>query len=148
MALSRRHLAILIATSALAVGIAGSAAAGEPRLALQGHDPVAYFTMGRPTKGTDNWSYVYDETRYLFANAKHREMFIADPDKYAPMYNGYCARGMVKGRKFEPNPENWAIVEGRLFVASGSSGAGPLVMEKGQIVQGKAQWEIVRKGEK
>ena len=145
MALSRRHLAILMTASILVVGISGSTAAGGPRLALEGHDPVAYFTMGRPIKGNDKWSYVHDETRYLFANAEHRAMFVAAPDKYAPMYNGYCARGMIKGKKFEPNPENWAIVDGHLFIASGSRDADPLALEKAQIVQGKAQWETVRK---
>ena len=43
-------------------------------------------------------------------------MFAADPERYAPQYDGYCAVSMSMGKKAEPDPEAWAIAEGKLYV--------------------------------
>ena len=136
---SRRRLFASAAGLALSALLTLPSFAADPRLALQGHDPVAYFTLGKPTKGNEQISYVYDETRYLFVSAGHRALFVANPEKYAPMYNGYCAMGMRKGYKLEPDPKNWAIVDGQLFVAS--SPITPEIMAAdGNIAKGLAEW--------
>ena len=54
------------------------------RLGLKGYDPVAYFTLSTPTPGVAQYEYVYDGSRYRFANARHLAMFKANPEKYAP----------------------------------------------------------------
>jgi hypothetical protein len=117
--------------AALLLGTAGaggpvwaqvSGQADAPRLALKGYDPVAYFTEGRPMPGNEEFEYLWDEVRYRFASAKHMSMFRGDPDRYAPQYAGSCAMGMSKGKKVEPNPENWLISDGRLFVFKPSDG--------------------------
>lgn len=95
----------------------GPSAAAEERLALQGYDPVAYFTMGRPVQGKPEFTYALDAVRYWFASSKHLELFRADPDRYVPQYKGLCAMGLgAKGYKVEADPHNWLIHEGRLYV--------------------------------
>jgi YHS domain-containing protein len=95
----------------------------EPRLALKGYDPVAYFTMGRPVAGKPELRHDVDETRYHFATAEHLELFQDDPDHYAPQYRGLCTMGLAaKGYHVEANPENWVIHEGRLYVTQRSFG--------------------------
>jgi YHS domain-containing protein len=113
---------------AMAMGLGPSWAeqgrqADEPRLALKGYDPVAYFTVGRPTPGKPQFQHDVDDVRYYFANAEHLALFQKDPDRYAPQYRGLCAMGLgAKGYHVEADPENWVIHEGRLYVTQRSFG--------------------------
>ena len=86
------------------------------RIALSGYDPVAYFTDGRPEKGSNAFWFAFDDAVYLFRSAEHRAMFAADPERYAPQYDGFCAAGVSKGYKTEPDPEAWVIANGKLYV--------------------------------
>src|SRR6185436_4475790 len=112
---SRRSM--LAAFSALGASVAFgtrlAAQAGKPpsgeRVALNGYDPVAYFTDGRPAKGSPEFSASFDGTAYQFKNAQHRAMFVADPDRYAPQYKAYCANTISRGAKMEVDPEAWVI---------------------------------------
>jgi hypothetical protein len=83
---------------------------------LSGYDPVAYFEDGKPAKGSPDFWYAFDDVVYLFRSAQHREMFAANPERFAPQYDGYCAGGISKGYKVEPDPEAWLIANGKLFV--------------------------------
>jgi len=86
------------------------------RVALRGYDPVAYFTESSPQKGRDEFWYAFDDAVYFFKNGEHRTLFAADPEKYAPQYAGYCAGGVSKGYATEPDPEAWAMLNGKLYV--------------------------------
>jgi YHS domain-containing protein len=86
------------------------------RVVLKGHDPVAYFTVGKPVKGDPKFSYDWDDGRYYFASARNREMFAASPERYAPQFGGYCTGSMSRGVQNEADPEAWIIVDGRLYV--------------------------------
>ena len=100
----------------LGVGTATSAFADNIRLVLKGYDPVAYFTESKPVKGDPKYTYDFDDGRYYFASAKHREMFMGNPDKYAPQFGGYCTGSMSRGVRAEGDPEGWVINEGKLYV--------------------------------
>ena len=93
------------------------------RVVLKGHDPVAYFTESRPVKGDPKYSYDWDEGRYYFASAKHREMFVAEPERYAPQFSGFCTGSMARGMRYEGHPEAWVIVDGRLYVFGAADSA-------------------------
>jgi YHS domain-containing protein len=86
------------------------------RVAISGYDPVAYFTDGRPVKGSPEFSSPFDEAVYYFASAEHQKMFAGDPDRYAPYYSGFCALSVAEGVKYEANPQYWTISDGRLFL--------------------------------
>ena len=99
--------------------------AGEEqlRLALDGFDPVAYFTEGRPVPGKPDIEVAFDEVRYRFASPENLAQFRLDPDRYLPRFNGICAMGLgAKGYKVVANPNNWTIHEGRLFVTQSAVG--------------------------
>jgi len=95
---------------------ASTALAQNIRVVLKGYDPVAYFTDGKPVKGDTGISYDWDDQRFYFASAKHREMFAADPERYAPQFGGYCTGSMSRGVRNEGHPEGWVIADGKLFV--------------------------------
>jgi hypothetical protein len=117
-----RRVFLLAAVSAAAIVLSAelnTADASPPagrRIALSGYDPVSYFADGGPQKGVDAHWFAFDDAVYLFRSAEHRAMFVADPERYAPQYAGFCAAGVSKGYKTEPDPEAWAIVNGKLFV--------------------------------
>jgi YHS domain-containing protein len=85
-------------------------------VALEGYDPVAYFTDGKPVKGQASHSSSYSGAIYRFASADHKRLFDADPSKYAPQYGGYCGYAASIDRLSPINPEFWQIVDGRLIL--------------------------------
>lgn len=93
------------------------------RLGLKGYDPVAYFTLALPTPGSSQYEFVYDGVRYRFANARHLELFRADPEKYAPQFGGSCTMNMAAGVRREADPTVWVISNGSLYVFAGAGGA-------------------------
>jgi YHS domain-containing protein len=130
--LSRRstfHLAALAAVTVLATGTRLAVAADVP-LAIKGYDPVAYFTLGKPTKGTPEFAYDWDEHRYLFVSAEHRDQFKADPVRYAPQFGNYCAMALAKGQIVVANPENWLVSDGKLYVFGSPAPAGPVLFQQ------------------
>jgi YHS domain-containing protein len=105
------------------------ASAGDHRLlatdadhvAIQGYDTVAYFTDGKAIKGSSTYEYVWDDAKWYFASAVHRDSFIAEPEHYMPRFGGFCA-GAMRIRLLVPaNPEAWAIVDGKLFMVAGDA---------------------------
>jgi len=129
--LSRRrafHLVLLVATLPLVTSMA-SAAVDAP-LAIQGYDPVAYFTDGKPTRGTPEFEYQWDEHRYRFASAQHRDLFKADPVHYAPQFGNYCAMALALGKIVVANPEHWLVTDNKLYVFGSPAPKGPELFEK------------------
>ena len=90
--------------------------ASSTGLALQGYDPVAYFTVGEPTKGNYTITSQYKDGTYWFSSEEHKAAFDADPEAYVPQYGGYCAFGAAMGFKFDGDPNYWKVVDGELFL--------------------------------
>jgi YHS domain-containing protein len=82
------------------------------RVAVSGYDPVAYFTDGRPVRGSQQFSTTYQGYEYRFASAAHRDAFRAAPARYLPQYGGYCAWAVGQGYTASADPTNWRIVDG------------------------------------
>ncbi len=110
----------------VAVFILGVVAISEAqeRLALKGYDPVAYFTEHRPMLGDAKFQHDFDGSTYRFASEKHLQLFKADPDRYMPQYNNWCAASVAKGEKVHGNPEWWLVVDGRLYLFGKPIGPG------------------------
>jgi YHS domain-containing protein len=85
-------------------------------IAIQGYDTVAYFTDAKAMKGSDEFGYTWLGATWHFASAMHRDLFAADPVKYAPQYGGYCSSSMVDGSAYDADPEAWRIIEGKLYL--------------------------------
>lgn len=85
--------------------------------ALSGYDTVAYFTQGKPVKGTDNFKTEYKGSEWLFSSQANLDAFKANPEKYAPQYGGYCAYAVGKYNDLvSADPEAWKIVNGKLYL--------------------------------
>lgn len=103
---------------------AGAAVAAEKSLlnldregvAIQGHDPVAFFNVKAALKGKPEFTSAYHGAKYQFYSAKNQAAFEAEPTKYEPKFGGYCAYGVSKGKLVEIDPEAFQIVDGRLLL--------------------------------
>jgi YHS domain-containing protein len=84
--------------------------------AILGYDPVAYFTDSTATKGVSGYSLDWNGRHWLFASAKHRAMFAANPEKYAPQFGGYCAYAVAHNYTARPDPNAWTITGSRLYL--------------------------------
>ena len=91
---------------------------GTDNVAIKGYDTVAYFTIGQPTKGKHEFAFSWNDTQWYFANARHRDLFAAKPERYAPQFKGFCAAALTKGKVKVTNPEAWAIIGGKLYLSS------------------------------
>ncbi|MBF66767.1 MAG: YHS domain protein [Gammaproteobacteria bacterium] len=107
----------------MALLLAFTAAAADPiytntfsNKAVRGHDVVAYFTEGKPVKGSKKHSIDWMGARWQFASASNLAAFEADPNRYAPQYGGYCAYAVSKGTTASGDPDNWTIVDGKLYL--------------------------------
>lgn len=84
--------------------------------AVGGYDPVAYFTEGKPTKGSKKHRLEFDGADWYFASQANLELFKAEPEKYAPQFGGYCAYAVGIGQTAKGNPKNWDVVDGKLYL--------------------------------
>jgi YHS domain-containing protein len=109
---------------ALVLAMAPPALAAKPEvytgflssLAVNGYDPVAYFTEKRPVEGSSKFQLKHKGATWRFASMSNMEKFKADPDKYAPRYGGYCAWAVSQGYTAKGDPEFWKIVDGKLYL--------------------------------
>ncbi|MBN7795867.1 YHS domain-containing (seleno)protein [Parahaliea mediterranea] len=84
--------------------------------AVWGYDVVSYHVNKRPVRGSGHYVVTHDGATYLFSTLENKETFAKNPAKYVPAYNGYCAYGVAKGKKFAGDPEVWRIVDGTLYL--------------------------------
>ena len=70
--------------------------------AIDGTDPVAYFTEGRPVAGDRGITHDWNGATWRFSSAENRDLFAASPEKYAPQYGGYCAWAVSQGYRTSP----------------------------------------------
>jgi YHS domain-containing protein len=85
-------------------------------LALKGHDPVAYFQAGKAEPGLATLPFEHGGVTYRFSTPANRDAFRADPARYLPQYDGYCAFGVSRGYKADVDPAAFSIVDGKLYL--------------------------------
>lgn len=84
--------------------------------AIYGYDTVAYFTQGKAVKGNKKITYEWKGAEWHFSSEEHKAMFVAEPEKYAPQYGGYCAYAMSDGRLVGVDEDAFTIVDGKLYL--------------------------------
>lgn len=132
----------LLTLGLLCAGVSLAQAPAKPnRVMLKGFDPVAYFTDNKAVKGAPDLSYDFDDGRYLFANARHRQAFSKNPDQYAPQFAGFCTAGLAMGMKAESNPEIFMIVNGKLYTFSSVKAREAARSDPALLVQAEKAWQ-------
>jgi YHS domain-containing protein len=85
-------------------------------VAIQGYDPVAFFTDNKPVKGDQKFLLKHDGAIYFFASKEHKDLFKAEPAKYEPCFGGYCAYGVSRNKLVEIDVDAFQIVGGKLLL--------------------------------
>jgi hypothetical protein len=118
-----RTIRTILATALASLALAGTSFAGSPvnvagasGIALDGYDPVAFFTEQKPLHGDPAITGKHQGATYLFANEEHRNAFVRNPDKYVPQFGGYCAYGVSVGALFPVDIDTWQVRNGKLYL--------------------------------
>lgn len=85
-------------------------------IAIRGYDTVAYFTQSKPVEGSDAFSTQWSGATWKFASQEHLNLFIENPEKYAPQYGGYCAYGVAQMNLVKIEPDQWTIIDDKLYL--------------------------------
>ena len=88
----------------------------ESGAAIRGYDPVAYHRELQPVKGSEQFTASWKGATWRFASAQNRDLFKANPERYAPQYGGYCAYGVAGGYTVGIDPDAWSVVNGKLYL--------------------------------
>lgn len=83
--------------------------------AIRGYDVVAFFKNNQPILGNDSINYHWEDANWYFSSNENKELFIKNPEKYAPQYGGYCAYGTAGNHKAPTQIETWTIKENKLY---------------------------------
>ena len=90
--------------------------AGASGIAVNGYDPVAFFTDGKPMAGDPGITSMYKGAKYLFASKEHKALFEENPEKYVPQFGGFCAYGAALGALFPVDISTWQIRNDKLYL--------------------------------
>jgi YHS domain-containing protein len=115
------------------------------QVAIEGYDPVAYFTQHRAIKGSKTISHTALGVTYYFSSQENKKLFIRNRDKYEPQYGGWCASAMSSnGQKVKVDPTNFKIIDSKLYLFCDTSYKNSLSGwkkdEKSVILKGDKNW--------
>ena len=110
-------------------------------VAIQGYDPVAFFTDKKPVKGDQKFLLKHDGAIYFFASKEHKDAFKAEPAKYTPQFGGYCAYGVSRNKLVEIDVDASQIVDGKLLLQYSKGVRNDFNEDaKGNLAKADANW--------
>ena len=126
--MTRNLLAVTLVLASAAIAVAGD----QPTLLnvdkdgviLDGYDPVAFFTDGKPVLGIAGIQSTYHGAVYRFASSQHKTLFDQDPMKYEPQFGAFCAYAVSVGRTADIDVNTFSIINGRLVVQHNARAVG------------------------
>jgi YHS domain-containing protein len=137
-------LALLSATAASSAPPAPEIHVSKNGLALGGYDPVAYFRDGRPMSGSNYYQLSYKGAVWRFGSAEALRQFQERPEAFAPQFGGYCAWAVSQHYLAPGDPQQWKIVDGKLYLNANARAKQLWVADQaGAIVRGHANWPAV-----
>jgi len=85
-------------------------------LAIEGFDPVAYFTNAQPVRGLPDFEASEAGAVWRFHNAGNRDAFAAHPEIYGPQFGGYDPIDVARGVALAGNPRFFVVTGQRLYL--------------------------------
>jgi hypothetical protein len=118
---SLRHVLGLLSLGIVAalgceVALAGDQYLDRNGLPVGGHDVVSYHNEPAPLEGLETVTAVYNDVTWRFATAENRDLFVADPARYAPAYDGHCAYALANDSKARTDPDAYLVVDDVLYL--------------------------------
>ena len=114
-------------------------------LALDGYCPVCYIAAGKANKGTKEFQSTYEGKTYYFVSDATKKMFEAEPTKWLPQFDGYCAFGVALGKKFETDPTVFTVVGGKVYLNKNKSIGEKFVQDQDKLIMdAHKNWDSVK----
>lgn len=108
---------VLISFWGLGADAKTSANLNRAGVILEGYDAVSYFKSDKPQKGDAKIQTKYEGSIYFFSSEENKEVFLKDPKKYVPQFDGWCAYAVADSKeKVEADPKSFVIQNGRLLL--------------------------------
>jgi YHS domain-containing protein len=109
--------ALLVATPVSAASVI-TAIVTDPLsgVAIDGYDPVTYFTDPEPRQGKPDFEYYWGGVPWYFVSAANRDVFIRAPEVYAPQYGGYCEMALARGYLSDGKPGIYLVRGDKLYL--------------------------------
>ncbi|MDF2983407.1 MAG: hypothetical protein K0Q69_3179 [Devosia sp.] len=85
-------------------------------VALEGYDPVSYFTEPEPIQGVADFEYQWGGVTWYFASAANRDVFMRNPEIYAPQFGGHCVTSLARGYLSDGKPRLYVISGMKLYL--------------------------------
>jgi YHS domain-containing protein len=116
------------------------------RITLQGHDPVAFHVDGKAVKGEPTIAADYLGYTYLFTSDANKAVFEEQPEKYLPVYGGYCAYGVSLDVLAPVEIDTWEIIDGRLYLQFSRPTKEKFTENQDEcILKASENWERIRR---
>lgn len=113
-------------------------------LAIDGVDPVAYFTDAEPVFGLPEFEYRHEGVIWRFRNEGNRVAFARNPEIYMPQYGGYDPIAIGRGVAVPGNPLVWVVARQRLYLFFSEVARTQFVTDVDKMVAAaEAKWPTV-----
>jgi len=111
-------------------------------VALDGFDPVSYFTDRQPSPGKPDYEYDWHGVPWYFASGANRDVFIRSPETYAPQFGGHSTTAMAQGYLSDGNPQIYVVAAERLYLFYSIDNRDAFTAAPNAIIAGaRAAWQ-------
>lgn len=115
-------------------------------IAINGMDPVSYFTEERPLAGRSDYEYRWKGVPWHFASSANMEVFKRSPEIYAPQYGGHCGMSMARGFISDADPMIYAVFKDRLFLFYSAGNREAFLLARDEAgLRGEENWQTLSK---
>ena len=115
-------------------------------VALEGYDPVTYFTEAQPQLGLPDYEYYWGGVPWYFVSAANRDVFIRAPEVYAPQHGGYCEMSLARGYLSDGNPKIYAVEKMKLYLFYSAANREAFLLSKAEaIAEAEGKWPVLSK---
>ena len=113
----------------------------DAHVMLDGHDVVAYFTLGRHAMGSAQHKSMHQGVTFYFASAEHKALFDQAPARYLPQYGGFCANGIGYGIPWGGDADTWRVFDGKLYIFGGAGSRAAFELDRaGNLALADQYW--------
>jgi YHS domain-containing protein len=116
-------------------------------LAIEGFDPVAYFTDSQAAQGVADFEAAAAGAVWRFRNEGNRASFVAHPEIYAPQFGGYDPIDLGRGVTYAGNPRLWVVTGQRLYLFGREENRDAFTVDPQRFLKdATTRWPVIERG--
>jgi YHS domain-containing protein len=116
-------------------------------IAIDGYDPVSYFTDPEPQQGKPDFEYDWAGVPWYFDSAANRDVFSRNPTIYAPQFGGHCLMSLSRGYVSDGKPRLYVVDGLKLYFFYSTANRDAFLLSKAQAVADATKnWPALSRG--